>query len=200
MENYKMVGSFNRAFALAGAVLIAPLPSQAADIGGGGYKDGAAPVVTGWDGFYAGVNIGGGYSPDQVLAYEPTADVGVTPTGVIGGGQIGYNWQLPASFTPLLGYGSLVYGLETDIEASGMSDKGTDQTAKSELDYLGTFRGRVGYATDKTLYYVTGGLAYGGLKQSAIEFGNSYSFSSTVIGYVIGGGFELKTSQAWSLK
>ena len=201
-----MGGRFNRALALAGAVLMAPLASQAADLGPGGYKDGPAPTVASWGGWYAGVNFGGGYSPDQVLAYAPTSYTGLSPSGYFGGGQIGYNWQLPASFSPYAGYGSIVYGLEADLQGAGWSDSGVDESKpgssfRSELDYFGTLRARLGYASDRTLYYVTGGLAYGGVKQSAIIPGTgSFNTDSTATGYVVGGGFEMKTGPNWSVK
>jgi outer membrane immunogenic protein len=199
-----MGGRFNRAFALAGAVLIAPLASRAADLGPGGYKDGPAPTVSSWGGWYAGVNGGGGYSPDQILAYGPTVFTGLEPGGGFGGGQVGYNWQLPATFHAYGGYGSILLGLEADIQGSGIGDSGYDANYNhynSELDYFGTVRGRIGYATDRSLYYVTGGLAYGGVKQS-VSFvqGPAYSVDTTATGYVFGGGIELKTSRAWSVK
>src|SRR5271166_3714513 len=180
--------------AVASAAALACASAQAADLSPGGYKDGPAPAVASWGGYYVGVNAGGGYSPDQVLGYGATSYPGLTPAGVFGGGQIGYNWQLPASFSPYGGYGSVVYGLEADLQGAGWSDSGVNEATspnssfKSELDYFGTVRARLGYASDKTLYYVTGGFAYGGVKQSATIGKTAYSFDSTATGYAVGGG------------
>src|SRR5436190_1987632 len=87
--------------------------------------------------------------------------------GFIGGGQIGYNFQM-ASF---------VTGIEADIVGIGGADKAyqntrniqanlnpnsTTVTTNKKLDYLGTVRGRLGFLwTPSLLVYGTGGLAYG---------------------------------------
>jgi outer membrane immunogenic protein len=190
-------------FTLAGALGVAALPANAADLSpGGGMKDGSAPTVAAWSGFYVGVNGGGGFAEEH-LGYAPTVFAGVTPSGGFGGGQIGYNWESPLEHWRFAGYGSIVLGIEADIQGSGFSDSGFDSAGnffKSELDYFGTVRGRVGYATDRTLYYVTGGLAYGGIKNQAIIGPADYSIDTTAVGYAVGGGFELKTGKNWSMK
>jgi len=96
--------------------------------------------------------------------------------GVIGGGQIGYNWQVDKAW---------VLGLEADIQGSGergrasFSDPysvGVDcdifcstvsGTMKVALDWFGTARARAGIlVTPTTLLYGTGGLAFGGINAS----------------------------------
>src|SRR5208337_5154757 len=128
---------------------------------GGGY--GPAYAEVNWSGFYAGVNGGGAWSDfsDQ-LAYPGTIG-GVSPSGGFGGGQIGYNWQ---SFWR----SHVVFGVEADIQGAGISDKRTDgfgDAVKSDLNYFGTIRGRIGYALDSSLVYFTSGFAYGGIKNEA---------------------------------
>ena len=168
----------------------------------------AAPAmasVYNWTGFYAGGNIGysWGRAKSDFGFPESTIDIGGIPTpgnplvpgfavsdsvklkGVIGGGQLGYNWQTAPNW---------VFGFETDFQGSG--EKGsrtrsdpftltlafgeagcaevgfppctltglstTDYTAR--IKWFGTARGRVGYAWDRVLFYGTGGLAYGRVK------------------------------------
>jgi opacity protein-like surface antigen len=127
----------------------------------------------------------------------PAADPfgGISPTGGFGGGQIGYNWQ---------GWWNrrLVLGIEADIQGSGISDRQTDFNGfhyKSDLGYFGTIRGRVGYAVQQTLFYFTGGFAYGGLRKFSDAFGPQ-SFDGTAAGYTVGGGVEYKITPAWSVK
>src|SRR5580704_11456609 len=67
-------------------------------------------IVFSWTGFYFGGNVGYGW-----LRNDPTVSGGgisgsatQTMTGAIGGGQIGFNWQI----------NHLVVGLESDFEAS----------------------------------------------------------------------------------
>jgi outer membrane immunogenic protein len=78
------------------------------------------------------------------------------------GGQIGYNWQ----------FGRYVLGAETDFERGGGSKTSSfvappngiitnSDTSTAGLAWLGTARARVGYAFDRTLFFATGGLAYG---------------------------------------
>jgi outer membrane immunogenic protein len=154
----------------------------------------AAPIYT-WTGFYVGGNVGYGWgqadtdfvSNPTILnlfavlsggfvgqASEPgfTGHQSVRPEGIIGGAQVGYNWQLSPTW---------VAGLEADIQASGekaskqftdipsLTPPGllvgtavTDYEAKN--DWFGTVRGRVGYVWDRVMLYVTGGLAYGEIK------------------------------------
>ena len=93
--------------------------------------------------------------------------------GLIGGVQAGYNWQ----------FGRMVVGLEGDWSGSTQRDTvsssaqpvagvfppvpnfffipGTIQgwTSEEKIDWLTTLRGRVGFARDSFLWYVTGGAA-----------------------------------------
>ncbi len=156
----------------------------------------ATTVPAMWTGFYAGINGGGGWG-EQVLEYSPTTFTGVTPGGGFGGGQIGYNWQ------GALGGGNTVFGIEADFRGGDIYNQLIDAAGnsfKSELDYFGTVRARLGYASDRSLYYVTGGLAYGGLKNQAEIGGTNYSTSPVAVGYVAGAGVEMKTGRNWSMK
>src|SRR6267154_454836 len=82
-----------------------------------------APVamVYDWTGFYVGVNAGVGIGRDYTrlaipagLSFEASY---LNPQGGLGGGQIGYNWQVQNSF-----FGALVFGVEADIQGTGMRD------------------------------------------------------------------------------
>ena len=117
-----------------------------------------------WGGLYAGLNVGGGFG-----------DV----SGVLVGGQVGYNWQV----------GRIVFGAETDIQWSGQDKTGIvgGFAAKQELNWFGTLRGRVGYTVwDRWLPYFTGGLAYGGRNVTVGPF----SASNTSIGWAAGVGVD----------
>jgi outer membrane immunogenic protein len=158
--------------------LAAPLPAAAADL------PRAAPVpymtapygVYGWAGFYLGANLG--YQWGQV------ANLGLDPSGVTGGIQIGYNWQT----------GQFVFGAETDFQLSGAED--TFAAYKFANPWFGTLRGRAGIAMSNVLIYATGGLAYGrgrldiaGLSESQPHFG-----------WAAGAGIEFGFTPSWSAK
>lgn len=130
------------------------------------------------------------------------------------GGQVGYNWQ----------NGNIVFGVEADafwsnIDSDGSSfwtyDYGganygdTATAVNHELEYFGTFRGRIGVAMDRFLPYVTGGLAWGHTETSvaAYNFNNigldhtlSGSASETLWGYAVGAGIEYAMTQRLSIK
>jgi outer membrane immunogenic protein len=191
------------AFTLTSIVALAS--ANAADIyrapepGTGGYKDGPAYVAVNWSGFYAGLNggYGAGEFSDQLFDHNSNAFNGLGPEGIFGGGQIGYNWQ--GRFHP-----NLVIGVEADIQGSTIGDSQTlnGVSYKSNLDWFGTVRGRLGYAFDRTLVYATGGFAYGGIDND-VKYGSAgahFAFKDTATGYVAGGGLEYKVTQAWSLK
>jgi outer membrane immunogenic protein len=117
--------------------------------------------------------------------------------GLIGGGG-GYNLQ----------YGQWVFGLETDYSwaditgsSSGCGAVFISHTCSTQVDSLGTFRGRFGYTlgTQGTwLLYATGGLAYGELKGSDSLFnasGNDFR-----AGWTVGAGVETALAQHWTVK
>jgi outer membrane immunogenic protein len=152
-----------------------------------------------WSGFYIGGNVGyswGSSSNSEAISRLNTGLVLFTNNsrndvnGVIGGGQIGYNWQA----------GSFIYGLEADIQATNIQGKVTilGLGIGSKLDYLGTVRGRFGYAfVPNAFIYATGGLAYGSVKTNVA---NIISFGGTNTGWTAGAGIEYALTQNWSLK
>jgi outer membrane immunogenic protein len=172
------------ATALGGAALAADMPVKApvpiVPI---------APPMT-WTGFYAGVNLGYGWA--DVSTDVTSSDL----TGVIGGGQVGYNWQT----------GPLVLGIEGDFQGSGQnkSDSGTfggvPFTVDQKLPWFATLRGRLGYAAGPWLFYGTGGAAWANYKLSITALGVTASDDSTRTAWTAGGGVEWMFLPKWSAK
>jgi outer membrane immunogenic protein len=163
--------------------VVALASANAADLyrGGASMKDSPDFVpVTSWTGFYAGVNGGYGFSDSK--------HNGVEPEGGFGGGQIGYNWQGALGFGP-----NFVFGVVTDIQGADITD--TKGGNKSETDFFGTVRGKVGYSFGRTLVYGTGGFAYGDVKNRI----GGFSKTDTETGFVGGGGIDYKINPAWSV-
>jgi outer membrane immunogenic protein len=80
---------------------------------------------------------------------------------------------------------------------------GSRLSMSRDLNWLASTRGRLGYTWDRTLFYVTGGIAWGNFGYAAsAAFGPSASasFSDTKTGWVIGGGAEWAFSPGWSLR
>jgi outer membrane immunogenic protein len=146
------------------------------------------PPAATWTGVYAGADLGGGWgagSGNSNYWNVYGLNGGVTNNlggGVVGGGQVGYNYSL----TPLF-----LVGLETDFQGTSMPAG----TGAGGLDWFGTVRGRVGVTIMPTLLiYGTGGFAYG-------EFRSGVTQSSAIqTGWTAGGGVEWMFMPNWSAK
>lgn len=187
-----------RALTLSGVIASAAFPAFAADMytgpAAGGYKDLPYVAVTGWSGFYAGVN--GGYAFDSQSKHTAMHD-----EGGFGGGQIGYNWQGALGLSP-----NLVLGVETDFQGAGIDHStgvtigGNSGTHRRAIDDFGTVRGRLGYAAGPALVYFTGGFAYGNKTNEFTTAADTYKEDGIETGYVLGGGVEYKFNPNWSVK
>ncbi|MCK1474980.1 porin family protein [Bradyrhizobium sp. 197] len=167
-----------------------------------------APLpVWNWTGFYIGGHVGAGWGTTEstIAAVTPAAValVGGLPfgqnsrSGVLGGGQIGYNWQS----------GWAVFGVQGDI--AGLDVKGTQPCLSlgictSKSDWLATVSGRFGgVVADRTLVYVKGGAAW--LRSDhSLAFPPAFgpfpatSGSTTAVGWLLGFGAEYAFTQNWS--
>lgn len=183
-----------KGFLLAGAA-VAPVaaPAMAADMGMP-LKAAPAPVAApSWAGWYIGATLGGVAQQGSFF----TDGNGTTNhnIGVIGGGEIGYNWQ----------HGSFVFGLEAD--GSGLSG-GTTQTGPAsstyseKISWLSTVRGRFGLAFGDTMAYATAGVAIGGMRNDAQtnDFGGAYSDHKARAGLAVGAGVAHMLDAHWSVK
>ncbi len=182
--------------------------------------------VFNWAGSYVGLNAGGAWGRlDDAVAYTPANGGFIAPypallnsqartfnaASVLGGGQLGYNWQSA----------NLVWGVEADAQAMrlrGAYDTGvingpygggpqSVQFANSaQASGLYTVRGRIGYAMDRTLVYATGGVAFTEVSGASLYtlFASPRTLSGTVksvqAGYVLGGGLEHAFSNQLSAK
>jgi len=147
-----------------------------------------------WTGFYVGANVGYGWSDGSGTLFPGGIPVRGDGDGFFGGGQIGYNWQA----------GSFVFGVETDFQGSAGEGNvrfaGGPNFGKIQNDWFGTVRGRLGYAVDRWLFYVTGGGAYVHNRLSAVAPFAFASTSNTGFTWTAGGGIEAALWQNWSVK
>lgn len=182
-----------RVFGLAVAASLASLSATAADLPS---RSAPPPVylppppVFTWTGIYVGLNLGGGwldrYDYGSWLAPSSASNSG----GVIGGAQIGYNYQ----FTPLF-----VAGVEADFQGSSVGGGNQVWGATRGVDWFGTVRGRAGVSLLNTqlLLYGTGGFAYGDMR---LNYGWLGSQARTGTGWTAGGGLEYAFLPNWSAK
>src|SRR4051812_36947147 len=147
---------------VAAALIGTAASAQAADLARKAPIMKAPPmVVYDWTGFYIGVNGGVSVAKDrtQLITGAPSAEqTNLSPFGAIGGGQIGYNWQLNSSW---------LLGIESDLQASGETTNRTcllgctaalSANLTQKIDWFGTTRGRVGLVDGPVLSYLTGGV------------------------------------------
>ncbi|MDX8448072.1 outer membrane protein [Mesorhizobium captivum] len=182
---------------LATAFILAPVGmSSAADISE------TSPVTAAydWSGLYAGVHFG--YVAGKSNLFIAGAGVGGTdvnvpldPSGFIGGVHIGVNQELANRF---------VLGAEADLAYNNVDGLGTFTGAgallKSELKWSGSARLRAGYAFDRTLPYITAGVAAAKYEMSVITTGPGGSIpihDETHLGWTVGAGVEHAFTDRW---
>ena len=208
--------------AIAALASLLTTSAFAADLAPRMYSKAPAPVVAvyDWTGFYIGGNVGysWGRSSDTSTLTNAAGTILLTSAGkanldgIVGGGQIGYNWQMQ----------NWVWGLEADIQ--GTDEKGSRAFSylpapiignnfaptvavpfalSQKIDWFGTVRARAGVLVDpKVLLYVTGGLAYGEVKTSEAIGVVPVWFSSatTNVGWTVGAGIEGVIGGNWTAK
>lgn len=180
------------------ADLAAPIPAEV-------YPAPVAQVYD-WTGFYAGIHGGYGFGSIEDVANPQAASR--STSGLLGGIQLGYNIQ----------NGNVVWGVEADLSLSDVSAEWGGATefdsyyGKDKQKAFGTVRARLGYAFDRFMPYVTGGLAW---------TNNEFSFGcdparviatngcgtpfetkaeGSSFGWTVGGGAEVAVTDRWTLK
>ena len=199
---------------LLGAIATAVLavPALAADLPARTYTKAPiamAPVAT-WTGCYVGGNIGGGWQKTSATDVGPdiptaTADAGTdTGTGVVGGGQIGCDYQFASNW--VVGVQGMFdgAGVKGSHLASSAYAGDNTETFSTKTNWFATLTGRLGYAiTPQALLYAKGGVAfvnenYTDTDPAAVPpFAGQGSTNRT--GWTVGGGGEYKFSPNWSV-
>jgi outer membrane immunogenic protein len=191
------------------------------------YKAAVAEVYN-WTGFYAGVNLGGHWSRDNdpaftgfndnfflasVALFNAALPHSLSPSGIAGGVQVGYNWQVS----------NFLLGIEADFDGLGGSKTrtvsgevppvGVGNTFQfsdtASVRWMSTVRARAGLlVTDRFLVFATGGGAFASwnLSHSFVAGPNFFvapaNTASTTVrtGWTAGGGIEYALSKDWLLR
>jgi opacity protein-like surface antigen len=172
----------------------------------------SATIPWNWSGLYLGAHVGSALSTTDISDPFGMALFGdqVRSPGFIGGGQIGYNYQL----------GSAVFGIEADLSKDvsdgtntcfAVSGSTVSSNCRVRPDLYATLTGRLGYAAGPALFYAKGGAAWThgavdmlfnqnnfGPGFTTAVFNSSSSFDAT--GWTAGGGIEYALTPAWSTK
>jgi outer membrane immunogenic protein len=182
------------------------------------------PIFT-WTGFYIGGQVGGawGTGGNHLTAFDPVTGTlvdrsfGGRPSGVIGGGHVGFNYQIPG--WNWFSSSGIVIGLEGTVDGASLSKTtvvtfpvafgGGTLTAHSTADIQGSIRGRLGVAWDRALIYATGGVAFVGVNSDlslsgfnavGMPFFASASRSNSRTGWTVGGGIAYAVTNNWSIR
>jgi outer membrane immunogenic protein len=151
-----------------------------------------------WAGFYLGADVGFAWASSSETAYGRYFSQAVASNGIFAGSYAGFNVQ----------HGPVVFGLEGDFEAAGLrssqavpsvSDPPGKYMFNADTDFRASIRGRLGYAVDENLLYVTGGavVAHWSITQIDPVSAQQQSFSSTVGGWTVGAGLEHAFTDYW---
>ena len=190
------------------------------------------PVMTyvNWTGFYIGAHGGASYGRDDIgfVGYGQTS--GTRSAGLLGGGQIGYNYQFANKF--VLGVegdaswadlkGGRTCGTDTGLNAGGVPGGFSPffMACNTQVNWMASATARAGYAWDRSLLYVKGGAAFinetvsancivgpfnvpGNQRTCNNQAGaliNSISTSDNRVGWTVGVGGEFALTANWSAK
>jgi opacity protein-like surface antigen len=216
-------------------------PARAADLPSVKAPPAPPPPPFTWTGFYLGMDYGYTWSASPSItalsanlvdqsflgwgapsALSASGTTNAKLDGFLAGGGLGYNWQF---------YDRFVAGVEADLEGAGVRGGGglqnivpnpnvlglsafavTGAKLNRNLEYLSTVRGRLGYTPlPNLLVYATGGLAFGGVSESATIgqnlrpsfFGTGEAKGSAFenrAGWTVGAGVEYALTPALSAK
>ncbi|MGA2892927.1 MAG: outer membrane beta-barrel protein [Xanthobacteraceae bacterium] len=194
------------------AALVAA-PARAADLPvpatPGYYPPVYSPALYDWTGIYFGGHVGADLLADNVTQSGPSAGptnldgpTAVSQVDVVGGGQIGANYELSHWIA-----GAEATWSATNLSASGKVLTSVPNTTRSTSapTWFYTAAGRVGYAGNDLMLYVKGGGAWMrvGYTQDTLTSGQvsaTQSLGDTRSGFVAGVGLEYGLTENFSAK
>lgn len=165
-------------------------------------------VATDWGGFYVGGQLGGAWSDTDWSYQNPNWFNTLGPmivinafdmdgTGLLGGGQAGFNYQS----------GAWLFGIEGSVAGTDLSDSRpspffpTIDRYTSDISLLTTVTGRLGYAGDRWLAYAKGGWAGADVELTLFDRIERVRASSDTWadGWTVGAGAEYALGASFSL-
>jgi outer membrane immunogenic protein len=198
-----MTTSLSASVAGLAAVLTIPIAAAAADLS---VKPQPAPITSApfsyynWTGFYLGGNLGGAWANGSVSDSLFGVSDSTGHSGFIGGGQLGFNYQIS----------NLVLGIEGDVDWTSLSATGSGVLnpggatlqASANTNWVSTLAGRFGVAFDQMLVYGKAGGGWTGNTATITNLTSAASASASNInsGWLVGAGVEWAFWSNWSTK
>jgi outer membrane immunogenic protein len=195
-----------RKCAIAALLLAAPAGAFAADMGvrmppptttTGAAGPAPIPYMYNWTGFYIGGNLGGAWESSTITDPLFLTSFSTSRSGFIGGGQVGYNWQLSPQW---------VIGIEGTFDGTDIRSTDVDSisllAATSKVDWIATVAGRLGWTANNWLFYAKGGggWVHDTAQLTDLTTGFSVSASDTKGGWLVGGGIEYGITPNWTIR
>ena len=156
-----------------------------------------SPRAYNWTGGYVGANFGGVFSREDV-----TTPIGISstdPSGVLGGFQLGYNYQ----------FSNWLLGVEAEFDwtlaqgKANFSNAVAAASVTSDHNWYDTLSGRLGYVMGPLMLYAKGGGAWMNADYRLdvnSGLGGTTSISATRTGWNVGTGLEYMLGSRWSAK
>jgi outer membrane immunogenic protein len=168
------------------------------------------PIAYTWTGFYIGAHAGyrwvdADLTFPSVLPGDPfNPELNYSLDSFVGGAQVGYNFQVTPNW--VVGVeGDWSWGNRSKTQQFDFVD--LDQPVTVKAEWNASLRGRLGYAWDRSLFYVTGGVAWMRVKVEALDFDagvldptGSATETRTFTGWTAGLGYEQAFLSNWTAR
>jgi len=190
MKKFLLVAGFVLGSGAAGVVQAADLAPEAAP----------APTFLQWSGFYAGdlTGYGWGNTSSNLYTYPQQSFVDrstIDSSGFLDGLEVGFNWMVGPGW--LIGFEADAAVSDIEAAVTGCAS-GVCGRTKSDIDFISTFRGRLGYTWGNWLVYATGGGAFverDNYRTAVVPTGPFVSADNGAWGWTAGGGVEFGIGQ-----
>ena len=148
-----------------------------------------------WTGFYIGANLGGAWASGTLSDSFTGGSVSASSSGVIGGGQLGYNFQ----------NGNFVFGAEWVLDGTSLDASGSagPLSATAKTNWVTTLAARFGWtASNNWLWYGKAGGGWAHNEATVTNFfnGTQVTGSNTNSGWLLGVGIQYSFTPNWSAK
>jgi outer membrane immunogenic protein len=158
-----------------------------------------------WTGFYIGGQMGGGWETTQSTRADnsaaPNEPLGFKgppfhQSGLLGGGYAGFNYQINKFVVGIDGDYSLanVRGVGTSVGPTGAGS-----TATTDIAWIATLSGRLGYAVNNWMFFGKGGWAWEGVSITGQDFNPAGTVVATTYNSTIRNGWSIGTGVEWGL-
>jgi outer membrane immunogenic protein len=159
-----------------------------------------SPYYYNWTGFYVGGNLGVAWDTSALTDDFFGASFSTSRSGFVGGGQIGYNWQISPQF--VVGVEWMLDGTSISSDTGTFIGNGTALAANDRIDWVTTLAARFGWAANNWLFYGKAGGGWVHESETLINFGNPFTISNsdTRSGWLLGVGIEYGFAPRWTAR